>query len=723
MFKYSPLSQAVLLTLTALATSTAFAQDADETASPSQVLPTIEVAAEEVAFVSQTSTSTLRSTQSNLNTAQTVNVVHQRHLQNYNPTNLDGALTQISGITQGNTLAGTQDTVIKRGFGENRDGSVMVNGMPVVQGRTMNPTVAQVEVLKGPASLLYGIQDPGGIINVVSKKPQYSPQTEISVFGSSYANNRTGYGVTLDHTNAIGSSPFAYRVIASHSQRDYWRNFGELEETLFAPSLAWENDQTKVNLSYQYREYDSPFDRSVVFDLATNRALIIPKERRLDEAFNQMKGKNHLAQLSIDHKINDQWQAHFGYGYNRETYQANQLRVLRLNTTNNTVTRRNDGTGDAESIDSSAQFYVNGQFNTGRFQHHLQLGSDMEYRKYYRGDMIRGATNTLNYLNPVYGSITPATNVVASDSDQTDKLHTYGFYLQDSIDLSPRWTGVFGVRYTHWDQVAGRGRPFVTNTDTRNGKWLPRAGVIFKINPQNSLYFSYSESLKPTAQIAPLTTNANIAHRTIGNIEPEQSQSYELGWKYEVADRTLLNLAVFDITKQNMMLTQENTTTNTVELYPSGEVRSRGVEFDLTHRFNEQWDANFTYANTQVRVTKDDIVPNRVGLQLVNVPRYTSSVAVNYQPHEFLGGKWRFGANANYIAKRAGNEANTFQLPSYILANAYASYETKIADKSVNFRLNVNNLFDKTYYPSSVNNINVSPGEAREFVLRTTLKF
>ena len=145
---------------------------AEATVIQPQQLETIKVQAEaDSSYIATQTASTLRGKQKNLESTQTVNVVSKQYMKDYLPANLDNALTQVSGITQGNTLGGTQDTVMKRGFGDNRDGSITVNGMPIVQGRTMNAAVEQVEVLKGPSSLLYGIMDPGGVINVITKKP------------------------------------------------------------------------------------------------------------------------------------------------------------------------------------------------------------------------------------------------------------------------------------------------------------------------------------------------------------------------------------------------------------------------------------------------------------------------------------------------------------------------------------------------------------------------
>ena len=185
------------------------------------------------------SATTLRTSASPLDTSQTVNVVPEQVLKDQLPRNLDDALSNVSGVTQGNTLAGSFDSVMRRGFGDNRDGSIMRNGMPLVQGRSLNAAVESVEVLKGPASLLYGIQDPGGIVKTISKRPDLYQHGSITLLGSTYANNKNGADGTIDITGPIGTNGVAYRFIGYGVNEDYWRNFGERKESLIAPSLAW----------------------------------------------------------------------------------------------------------------------------------------------------------------------------------------------------------------------------------------------------------------------------------------------------------------------------------------------------------------------------------------------------------------------------------------------------------------------------------------------------
>lgn len=182
---------------------------------------------------------------------QSVTVVTNRVIEDRQPQSLDEAINAVSGVKQGNTLGGTQDAIQKRGFGTNRDNSIMRDGMQSVQARNFSPTTERIEVLKGPASMLYGVQDPGGVINVVTKKPQLEAAHSISAFGSSFG----GGGEQIDLTGPLGDSGLAYRFIADQQNYDYWRNFGSIDQTVIAPSLAWYGEDTTVSLAYEHMEY------------------------------------------------------------------------------------------------------------------------------------------------------------------------------------------------------------------------------------------------------------------------------------------------------------------------------------------------------------------------------------------------------------------------------------------------------------------------------------
>ncbi|WP_094193872.1 TonB-dependent siderophore receptor [Bradyrhizobium viridifuturi] len=662
------------------------------------------------------SSTTLRSGASPLDTSQTVNVVPEQVLKDQLPRNLDDALSNVSGVTQGNTLAGTQDAVMRRGFGDNRDGSIMRNGMPLVQGRSLNATVESVEVLKGPASLLYGIMDPGGIVNTISKRPELYQHGSMTLLGSTYANNKSGADGTIDITGPIGNGGLAYRFIGYGVSEDYWRNFGRHREMLIAPSLAWYGDNTTVQLNYEHREFITPFDRGTAFDSVTKAPLAIPATRRLDEPFNNMWGTSDLMQASVEHRLNQDWKLFAAYSYNTESFSANQLRITGINSKTGVETRSNDGTQGSLSNASYGTSYLQGNVWLGGFRHEVLFGGDGQYRTIYRDNLIRQATPSFNFYNPVYGLITPGTTVSASDSAQTDKLGQWSLFFQDTLHLAERFALVGGVRYMDYDQIAGRGRPFITNTNVSADKVLPLGGAIVNLTDQVSLYASYTQSLKPTSTIAPLTGGVVID----SNIAPEEGTQWETGVKFDFNKRLSGTLALYDIDKKNVLVSQLNSATGIVEYRTAGKARSRGVEFDVTGRLTDSWSMIGSYGYTDARVTEDPVL---VGKALQNVALNTASLYLVYDFGTTLPGCLRLGGGARYVGDRPGDAANSFVLPAYTVADAFATYETKVQTFPVIYQFNVKNLFDTVYYPSANNILTVAMGDARRFSLSATVKF
>nr|WP_232239673.1 TonB-dependent receptor [Pseudomonas alkylphenolica] len=649
---------------------------------------------------------------------QAINVVPAQVLVDQTPRNLDDALANVSGITQGNNFGGTQDTVMKRGFGDNRDGSIMRDGMPLVQGRSLNATTERVEVLKGPASLLYGIQDPGGVVNVVSKRPQLQGYNALNLRGSSYGSGKNGSGGGLDSTGALGDSGFAYRLVLDHEDEDYWRNFGVHRESLVAPSLAWYGEATQVVLSYEHREFLYPFDRGTAIDPRTNHPLDIPSTRRLDEPFNDMEGRSDLYRLEVDHQLSDDWKAHFGYSFNRETYDASQVRVTAVNPAKGTLTRSMDGTRGALSSDRFVTLSLEGTLQLAGMQHDVLFGYDNEYRKIYRDDLIRQSSKTtFSYLDPIYGREVEGTTVRDSDSAQTDKLRSDSLFFQDSVHLDDHWILVAGARYQMYDQIAGRGRPFTANTNNNGQTWVPRLGLAYKVDDSLSFYGSYTESFKPNSSIAPLTGGLVLDSA----IEPEEAKSWELGAKLDLPGAVTGTLALFDISKRNVLVANFDQASGDTLYSNAGEVRSRGVELDLSGQLSERWSLIGNYAFIDAEVTED---PELKGKRLQNVARHSGAVSVVYDVGSVLGGdRLRVGGGARYVGERAGNPVNDFELPAYTVADAFASYETRLDEHKVRFQLNVKNLFDKTYYSSAVNRNFVSIGDSRQVSLSSTLEF
>ena len=642
-----------------------------------------------------------------LDIPQVVNTVSDKVLEDQHATTLDEALYNVSNVVQTNTLGGTQDAFVRRGFGANRDGSIMTNGLRTVLPRSFNAATERVEVLKGPASTLYGILDPGGLINVVTKRPEKTFGGSLSATSSSFGGG-TGQ---VDVTGPIDGTRLAYRLTGEYQDEDYWRNFGNERSTFIAPSLTWFGDDATVTVLYSHRDYKTPFDRGTIFDLNTKKAVDVDRKTRFDEPFNVTDGQSDLAQLNAEYRLNSQWTAKFDYSYSQDKYSDNQARVMAYDSKTGNLTRRVDATQGSTQRMHTTRADLQGNVDIAGFYNEILTGVSYENYDLLRTDMIRCKNvKDFNIYNPSYGSLGKCTTVSASDSDQTIKQESYSAYAQDALYLTDKWIAVAGMRYQYYTQYAGKGRPFNVNTDSRDDQWTPKLGLVYKLTPAVSLFANYSQTFMPQSSIASY----------IGDLPPETSNAYESGAKFDLFDGITANIALFDIHKRNVLYTEsigDETVAKT-----AGRVRSQGVEVDLAGSLTENTNIIASYGYTDAKVLED---PDYAGKPLPNVPRHTGSLFLTYDIHNaFAGNTLTLGGGGHGVSRRSATNGADYYLPGYFVADAFAAYKMKL-QYPVTLQVNVKNLFDKTYYTSSIatNNLGNQIGDPREVQLTVKMEF
>ncbi|HCR1068466.1 TPA: TonB-dependent siderophore receptor [Enterobacter kobei] len=653
-----------------------------------------------------TSTATL-TTMPILDIPQVVNTVSDKVLADQHATTLDEALYNVSNVVQTNTLGGTQDAFVRRGFGANRDGSIMTNGLRTVLPRSFNAATERVEVLKGPASTLYGILDPGGLINVVTKRPEKTFGGAISATSSSFGGG-TGQ---VDVTGPIDGTRLAYRLTGEYQDEDYWRNFGNERSTFIAPSLTWFGDDATVTVLYSHRDYKTPFDRGTIFDLNTKQPVNVDRNTRFDEPFNITDGQSDLAQLNAEYRLNSQWTAKFDYSYSQDKYSDNQARVMAYDAKTGNLTRRVDATQGSTQRMHSTRADLQGNVDIAGFYNEILTGVSYENYDLLRTDMMRCKNvKGFNIYHPVYGKLDKCTTVSAADSDQTLKQESYSAYAQDALYLTDKWIAVAGMRYQYYTQYAGKGRPFNVNTDSRDEQWTPKLGLVYKLTPSVSLFANYSQTFMPQSSIASY----------IGDLPPETSNAYEVGAKFDLFDGVTANIALFDIHKRNVLYTEsigDETIAKT-----AGRVRSQGVEVDLAGSLTENTNIIASYGYTDAKVLED---PDYAGKPLPNVPRHTGSLFLTYDIHNaFAGNTLTLGGGGHGVSRRSATNGADYYLPGYFVADAFAAYKMKL-QYPVTLQVNVKNLFDKTYYTSSIatNNLGNQIGDPREVQFTVKMEF
>lgn len=669
-----------------------------------------DAGADATRYGSSESSTASRGTTQNRDEAQTVNTVTAQTLDDYQVKDLNDAMRFVSGVTQTNTLGGTKDAVVKRGFGSNDDNSILRDGIRSAIGRNLGATTDHVEVLKGPASLMYGALEPGGLINVISKQPQFTRSTTLS--GSAFSEGGGSFG--LDTTGPLGDTNLAYRLVAERSHEDYWRNYGVDEHTLIAPSIAWVGERASVSLAYTYNEYASPFDRGTVF--VNGHPADISYRDRLDERWAKTVGTSQSTTAKFEYQLSEDWRGRLTYGWTEDRY---SLAIAQPNTLNGNTLRRiaNGGHYDYESRYTALDLLGDQQLFGQR--HELVVGVDNESLDKYRGKTYRNANTSAgnsDIRNPTYGTLAEPVTVSAAQSNAQNNRVTTSVYFKDNWHLDDRWILVFGGRQEHWDQYSdqGLGSSYAAGADSNGDKFIPFGGIVFQPSDSVALYANYSRSFVP-----------NDADDAGNSFKPTEGRSYEAGIKYTPLQALNINLAAYDIVKKNLVNSVLQSNGDSLD-EAVGKARSRGIELDVTGEISPLWSVIGTYAYDHTEVLENAESPEQEGNRLPNAPMHTASLYVTHHlalPSSI--GKWHVGAGARYVGKRPGDDANSFWMDSYTVADAFVRWDLPTQGYKTSLQLNIDNLFNKEYYPSTTGSsaLQVEEGALRTARVTASLTF
>ncbi|MBO0661891.1 TonB-dependent siderophore receptor [Jiella sp. MQZ9-1] len=642
---------------------------------------------------------------------QAVTTVTAQAIKDKAAKNLDDVLSTVSGVTQANTIGGVYDAVIRRGFGESSDDSILTDGLNTVLPHSFNATTDYVDVLKGPASTLYGILDPGGMINVVTKKPQDTFSAEAWSTFSAYGAGRYSSKAGVDITGPVTNTGFSYRLITEGEDGDYWRNFGTNKNWLIAPSFKWENDGTQLLVSYTHQNYVSPYDRGTVYDAANGRMLDISPRERLDEKWSKIDGDSDLFKTSLTRQLGGDWKFSLNYGFSRNSFEANQTRPVSYNAKTGMLNRSSDVRGYDDTKEHAVRADLTGSEDLFGLKNEFLFGSALRDKDISRSALQRcnkGAR--LDVYDPEYGTISPCTYNASGAVEEYEHLLTTSLYGQDRVHLTDQLTAVGGVRLEHYGIKAGSGD--TVNTDTAGYAFVPNAGLVWQFRPDMSLYTNVAKTFRPNVSI----------NRPYGSLDPEQGVSYEVGSKVDITDGLSGNLALYYSEKQNVAYAE--TTANGDTIYrTAGRVRSKGVELDIAGQLTDNLQMVASYGFTDAVVVDD---ATYAGNGLANVARNTAALRLAYDYGQVFDntGRLRFGGGVRAVGKRPGDAANSFDLPAYGVVDLFASYTIE-RKHPIEINLNLNNLFNKTYYPSSMGNspFGVAVGEPFSAALTLRVKY
>lgn len=529
--------------------------------------------------------------------------------------------------------------------------------------------ISSIEVLKGPASALYGRFEPGGIVNFVTKNPLARPFMETAVTGGSFGFARTTLdaGGTISENGAVTS-----RLNAAFERSDGFRDFTDYSKYFIAPALGIElSDSTTLTLKGEFLKYEGAFDRGLPNNPVS---LTVPISRNFSEPWMRSDKDQWLGSAELVHNINSDWKVRLAAqsartgiteAYNNYGFPP----VLGSNIT------RNFFKGTEQFTDQTTQAELYGRIATGPVLHKLMFGTEYNNDQ-WSFNLRRGPGAPISINNPVYGQM-PADNLFVPGNVGSYKFNAVGFYAQDEMAIGPVRFLAGGradrMRGEIVDYVFGPNPPQSTDLWT----FAPRLGLTYVLSPELSVYGSWAQSTR-------LELDAGfLADRTIP--KPTDGEQFEVGIKGNFANGFFQpTVSLFDISKRNAVVQDLN---NPDYVTQTGKLKVRGVEVEMASQFTPEWKAvaSYTYQDAYIA---EDTDTSLIGKQFQGVPQHQASLWTSYTFLNSLPGL-TIGGGAFFASNRPTTNANTLYVPSYTRIDLFASYRI---DKATEIQLNVNNV-------------------------------
>lgn len=613
---------------------------------------------------------------------QSVSVINREEMDARGATNMSQAMEYSAGVTaspKGNDPLWNWSMV--RGFDVGHNNTA-VDGMRLFSNAfclwsSETYGMEQVEVLRGPASILHGDASPGGMFNQVTKRPTEKSLREIKLeLGSQNLKS-----VAMDIGGPVsGNDKVLFRMTGLLKDQDLAIDHSSSKKTFFAPAITWKaSDKTKVTVNASYQKIDiTGSNRTLQVRHPGDAFYGLPDRMFLGEpGYDGYRSTSYYVGYSVDHKMNDMWSIHQNARYGHVTSDSDQTWA------------RPKGKDKAQRfgliMDDEADSYVidtygQAKWAKGGVQHNTIIGVD------YRKEIMDSSQNMafmpdLDVNNPQYGKPfdRPAAELIRKwNSEQT------GIYLQDQMKFGKRWTALVGGRRSIYHRQEMNVGDDSNNLD--QSALTGQMGLVYSAGHGVSPYISYSESFEP------------VEGRDRNNIlfKPATSRQYELGIQYEPEHMNArFTAAIFDLRRQNVLTTDPaNLTDGGDYMVQTGEITAKGLELEAKLVTAKELTITASYSLLNNTVTKDNL-SYRIGRRPAGVAKHSGAIWIDTAVANKPTGGWSFGAGARYIGSRY-NDNNKIKLSGIWLADAVIRYDIP----EWRFALNVRNLFDKKYEAS-----------------------
>jgi iron complex outermembrane receptor protein len=630
---------------------------------------------------------------------QAIDTVKTANVLDYGSNTLGKALEGIPNVSSG---ADTRfDSVRIRGFDASNDfylDGVRDDSQYI---RDLN-NIERVEVLKGPAAVLYGRGSQGGIVNRVSKAPEHGRRSSIEAQGGSQDLRSLYADLSADPSDTI-----SLRLNLGNEDSNSFRDGIDGSRQLFAPSMSWQlTPDLNWLVQYEYSRYNRTPDRGIPgvngrpADVSRSTTYGDTQRDYIDDRAQSLRSR-------LNYQLNETWQLRHTLGLFKLDSEFDNTYATGYNASNNTVTRQR-WQQDLNTRNLFNNLEAEGDFNTLGLEHKLLVG--LEFGSQRRDPTLytapTGTVPSLDVSNPNRNLQHNGPLLVSSNNHTV--VESRGLYLQDQVRLNDQWQILAGVRFDQFEvettnKIKGISEPQDSNTTS------PRLGVVYTPWRDHSFYASWSKTFSPVGGgLIGITPGAPGNTNDTG---PEMTRQKEIGVKSDWLDQRLTTtLAVYELELYNRRTRDAN---NPEIIVLTGLQRSRGIELTATGNIVGNWYVRGGIGLQDATIVKDN--NNQEGNRINDVAKRNASLFVTWKPE--LG--WYAETGLTLVGDRYADNQNTTVMPGYGRWDALAGYRTHDWD----VRAALNNIADKTYYSSATSAAQIQPGDPRSLVVTSTYRF
>ena len=677
-------------------------------------LPTVTVRGSVAPGVTPgTITSTTKGEARALETPQSITVLTRERLDQTQVKTLVEALGSVAGVVAGNRGNRGFDDFGIRGVDVGGNQEKYVDGLNTMRsGYVPSEEIfgaERIEVLKGSASLLFGQVRPGGLVNIVSKRPRPEAFGEVGVTVGNLGMRQ----VTADlgrPLSADGRSGF--RVAALVNESDDVTDHVFYKNNYIAPSFAvalGERTDLTILTSFLDREFlrnqALPAKGTVLPNIngRVDRSLFIG-----DPSFGTVEARRARAGYELQHRFANGWKLQQNFRW--EDYTMKQRNTAFIDTLA-ADERTQSRTGNIQHDDYRAlalDTYVNGKLGSPIGTHEITVGLDLGDK---HGRLsIRNCTSadlgTIDLFAPTYGRFTTSTRCTGAFSDSTQDIRTAGVYARDHLRIGQQLHLTFGARHDRVTTRTFNEVKSVVSSEPKDSATTGMVGLVWEVLPGMAPYASLANSFKPVSGV----------DRGGDMFKPESGKQGEIGIKFERdGGRQTASVAAYDLRRTNMLTVDPVNTAFSVQ---TGEHHIRGLEAEVAADLRNGLSLTAAYAYTDAEVSKSNKA-SEVGRTVNNVPRHNVSVWGLYRVSAGPLEGWGFGLGLRHVSERTGYSYD-FTIPGYTVFDAAVHYQ----GQGWRAALNVRNLADKTVYGGSFSSNNlVTLGDPRQIRLNVVTEF